>query len=215
MISDIGFFFESYINQTNFQLDYNENDHQTRVEEEPILVSVLFYSSQNSEKQYRIYPKIFEIIASLGGIIKFIMVTFAFINYFFNKVDMNLVILNSLFSFNTGELNLRNNASNDQLKNKENSNVPFNSNNTRIINNFILEGKPTDERTVIDNKNGKNNKPKKASNLTESILNLSDRLKLIFCQCFIKRFKHKQINDYIKGQEILEKKLDIIYILKN
>jgi len=112
-------------------MDTNENN----------LISFEIYSSNISDSYFRRYIKIQDLIAYLGGILKFFMMTFLYLNMIFSKVEKNISIVNEVFVLNKK-------SANSYISKLPNKNLDKSINSHRISekNNLRTENKANYEK---------------------------------------------------------------------
>jgi hypothetical protein len=94
--TDSGWIFEDFssipfFTITELQTDFSAYDEGTKQ-----VMRQNFYSSNKSTKYYRSYIKIPDIMALVGGMLKYILVVFQLSNKYFSIINRNLIIINEL-----------------------------------------------------------------------------------------------------------------------
>lgn len=99
--SDIGFFLQEQRIFKTFQYDRFTVDSKSIDEDEnPLLASIWVYSSSKKITYRRTYIKVQDIAASVGGIVKFMMLAAHFILYLPSMKAIKVKIMNEIFDFN-------------------------------------------------------------------------------------------------------------------
>jgi hypothetical protein len=123
--TDNGFLFEADEEKIYFNLNFKETDMKVRSENNPVLITYMFGSSNISFYYSRSYIKVTDIFAKLGGLIKSITLFFIIIINLIDYVEKTRATINEVFILK--DLEKENNKENfEELENKRESNFILN-----------------------------------------------------------------------------------------
>jgi hypothetical protein len=185
-----------------------------------------FYGFNKSDRFYRKYIKLTEILASVGGLLKVFMMVFKFIDMQVIKIKKYVILQEATESIN--DYNNVNDSNNFNDKNNFNyqnniinasSLVPINIQITQKVTN--LDKQEIKNLKILQNNNNKvnvfnkNNKQKNNIKIDYS-LSIKDYIKAIFYDSFGKRIKGSQRLDILAVYKIkIDKIMDYVTMIKN
>jgi len=218
--TDIGLVFENIKKKNYTRFDYSNNLLNFKTTSKYFL-QINFRMSTNVEEVLRQYTKVQTIFGYIGGFITFLENFFIFINYFFLKDIVHQKILDKLF-FYSNNAKLKKNSNNKNFS-KENINI---NHSYSKINNYNINN--TDDLKLnkfSSNKNGyqilnikKLINPINIYNMNKIKNNINNeknnKYKINYIQkLFSFCYENINVKLYIKGINIIHKKLDIITII--
>jgi hypothetical protein len=115
--SNNGYIWDSF--SQNSSIVVNNVQYDDNILYEGILLDFIFYAKNTKETFHRSYPKLQNIIANIGGLLKVFMIAFKIIGGFFSSLLINESILNKVYCFDfSDETGYKiNQSQNDQIKN--------------------------------------------------------------------------------------------------
>lgn len=116
-ITDDHFFFPADDYKHGVMLDQAENPGTFRMFETP-LVSLNFFASKNQQTTRRVYEKLGELLANLGGILNFLIICGYFLTTIENELRIRNYMINMLYSFSYDEKEDLKRKSREVIKNK-------------------------------------------------------------------------------------------------
>lgn len=210
LYTDDEFFFDSY-QEIEF---YNMQEKQTELldinDDKEELVQINIFSSNKYKKYYRKYIKITDILASVAGLFKFLVLGFSFLKKPFMNFEKFLLIYENLKNKNKLIRDSNNNFVENSIVNLFNKNVIKNKAINFSLNNKIEKNRPI--KSINDDKEKKENKILNLNINNSNNIDLSNSNKFKKLTRSPKLFNHdKNINSLNE----LEKYSSINFLKKN
>lgn len=101
--TDKGWFLEELVEEESFQYEYLRADVLSSQPEEDVFSDIWIFQNRNLTVYERRYLKIQELLASLGGILKFVVVCFTLLITPINIKQINIELMSEIYDFSNEE----------------------------------------------------------------------------------------------------------------
>jgi hypothetical protein len=191
------------------RLTISQSDATIYNEREKELLSANFYSTNKKTITYRKYIKIPEIIASVGGIFKFISLFFEYLNRPFNFLIWNSEIIESLFEKQSiGKLEEKQNNNSNKIVSSANFINPEGFNKI-FLHNLKPKSKNINDSSICR----KNEEP--FNSKIKLKINFCNKIKLLVFPCLMQySSRNEEINLYQNGCRKINNIFDLLSICK-